>query len=667
GSQAPSAVVSWRWVVAPEGFDTTVPPPGPVLGFSPDVVGSYALEATATHRGGSTANMLILQVRAASTVALMNPGGGDSIVEFFTDGSAQVLLPDFFDVQAHAGLQLLPGHNAIFAGAVSSLTAPDLTLAADSPSGLESEGDAVSCAGAFKVWAIADDGTGGCCPAGSSGTLATFSLASYGCCKQGFEYFPSGSCEVRRERPATAFIATTANTGQGFGGVPALAGPAGHCDWTDLPPATIDPDNVDVKLCRYEIRALSSARDGSNVAFVLSRQFVPDPSHLPGRAGLAVIVDAPSHLNSVGVEAGLPDASVVLLSTEVEVADLQYPPLSYLRLAHDPSGTRLAVLAGPMDVLASAGSLIQPSAIADYGVTIYDPVSHATVAASSDITMRASWRAVLLLLPNNRIVLSPDGLSVQVSTTDVTTPAMTALWATPARADYVPIDANYHAALACAPLCEDYSASPAPDLNACADACCTCLAESAMTDPAVRCHALSGTGDSGVSISVYDGVSRNAAGTLLSASKTTTLIPFDRCDDIFLFEKAPDLERVHELVTHVVATQSETHYAIAALTGGDPTHITRIPSTGFLADDSQLSFTLRLQANPAPPRFVEFWILNRDGSRPRQLLPDGASFFEQTNEPPENGCAQTPLGSLPFLVMFAGAMLLRGRRPLPAP
>src|SRR6185503_4085 len=116
-------------------------------------------------------------------------------------------------------------------------------------------------------WAIADDGAGACCAAGSSGTLAIFSSGSYGCCKRGFVYSNGGSCEVTRPRPPTAYVATTANTSQGFAGMPALAGPAGDCDWTDLPPASIDPDNVEVKLCEYEIRTLSSAPDGSNIAF----------------------------------------------------------------------------------------------------------------------------------------------------------------------------------------------------------------------------------------------------------------------------------------------------------------------------------------------------------------------------------------------------------------
>ncbi len=662
GPQDAEVTLSWRWLVAPDGFDLTAPPDGPELVFTPDVVGYYALEVTATHRGGSVQNTVVLQVKSSNVCGVISRGGFDTIVRLRTDGSELPLLTDTkFNFLPTSGLQPYKDDSAVFVAAPSfweTMTLEEdllVTLPVEPPL----PDNATDCVAAPGVWAVAEDGTGACCPPGYSGNLETVT-DGYGCCKVGFKYnAQSELCAVTRPAPPPALVASisllTGVADTGFFAVPSLAGPTGMsgepggCGWDEVP-EPIDPDNVVVKLCQYEIRELTLSNAGPHMAFVLIRR----PVDFIGNGGVAVIVGDPTNV-SANLEYGLPEprAQYVLDSYDVPEAEFETLPHDFVRLAHDPTGTRLAVLNGPTPRSASGDLGRLPSVIGDYRIDIYDPLSFMSLGGA-DRLMRASWRTALLLLSNDRIVLSPDGYSAKLSAAGGGLPYVS-LWEQPLRDDYQPLLELYRPALACGPVCNAYD-QLIPGSCSGGEPCCDCLLASNSADPVFACNTAAAEGKSGVSISIYDGLSRNDAGTLLMAAKTTTFIPAARCNETTMFEDVPDLERVHELVRYDLASGSETSLSITAITGLNPGEIARIPTTQFVSDDTQVAMSLRR----VDPPHQQFWVFNGDGSRPRQLLkPEVTNFRQQTHERPPDGCAQAGPSVLAPLVALLG--LLRRR------
>ncbi len=646
GPQSDSVIVSWHWVVVPDAFKLGDPPDGPSLVFTPDVVGYYALEVSATHRGGTSSNTLVWRVIADSVVGIAGRTGlPDVLVRIGTDGSELSLLPDPHGTQLAAsfvpeqGLRSAEEEAVVFVAKrlfgkgdlqLASFPAydPDLT-----------KPDAKSCGDAGEVWAVDAVGNGACCSIGSSGHLRTDGK----CCPLGFHDDPSGSCLVTHPRSTSAVVATArvAEETQHFLAEPVLVGPSGQCDWDDIPPEPITLANYEVKLCGFEIFRLSSADDGSRVGYVLLRRI---QGNFAASLGIALVEHTTTGADPIEpINGGLPPLDWVIEAQNIP--DLELPSMDYVRLAHNASGARLAVLVGPTPLEGGDGSM--PSPFTNYQIKIYDTVSRNVVSPPGLFAMRVSWRAALLLLPDERVVLSPDGRTVWLSAAGGVAP-FSALWEGPLRSDYEPLPEAYRSALACAPLCA--GAYAPPNFNDCAsDLCCECLLASNETDPVAACEAVVASGKSGVSISHFDGLARNGSGTLLVAAKSTYFVQAGSCSEIFDYAETEDF--VHEIVVHEVSSGNETRYDFNALTGTPSVSVRRLPHVAFVANDTQLAVTME-GATPL------LWVFNRDGSRPRQVLPATIERFrQQANAEPD--CAQLSDADAGLVLL---ALLVRMRR-----
>ncbi len=631
GPQAAVAIVSWSWIVVPEGFSTAAPPDGPTLLFSPDIVGYYALQATATHRGGSNENLFVINVTFDSIAGVSTHDAEIfNLVRLRTDGSELILFSDAHlddegdsSFYPHAGLAPVGTDGALL------FSRPNLeerkVWAEALPVQIAAQVTEVDCVNAGKVWAITPGpSSDACCPAGSAERLlepSQTTVPGRRCCKAGFEPpvkpEEKDKCVVTTDGNGTSILtrAVPDSVVRLVEAPNVLVGPSGSCAWGDVPPAAVNPDNVQVVICQYGISRMSASDDGERVAYRVRRL----PTRTDVTAALAVIAHDtdPAAPPRNPINGGLPDPAFVIHTHDVPVSEFGTLPFDYVRLAHDPSGTRLAVLMGPAH--RAAGDDEQPSPVGDYDIEIFDPVSHASLALVSR-TMRTSWHAAMILLPQDRLVISPDGYSVTLSAAGGGAP-IELLWEAPARPDYPVLPATHRASLACAPLCAAY-AGPPPFMTCGADECCKCLLDSNEMDPVAACETAVAGGASGIAVSLYEGIARNKAGTRLIATKKSWFIPGAQCTSVFALDSGA-LEQKQEIVTYELSSAVSTHYSVSDLTGSDAER--DMPSAGFLADDSQLYAKLE----------PELWVFNSDGSRPRQLLPTGpdVDFETQINDP----------------------------------
>lgn len=603
GPQSTTYELRFRSLLAPEGAPAiagTEPGAAPraSIQFDPAVRGYYIIEATASHASGTASAELIIEVQTDTTFAYLVREGADGVSAISTDGQIQILANAL-------------GLDALFFSGSASLDSTRVAFAFESkPENLPGPVEPVAVTGDAPCSGGDVEVNGKCCPSDKTNLFAT------SCCPADFLLVKQPISEANPNGDPRCVYQTLAISAQGriastdgksdrtfITAHGARAGTGATCAFSDA--VVVDGPTE----CNYNVSLFSANAGGTKLAVNLMRSQVGQS--MTEQAVLLFDLTAPTGLTLGTTGATAPPPAMVMVSGD-----------SYDELDLSPNGQYLIT----DDRVYGSGNFTGRT-IKLRKLPVSAPIRTIDVKIpGTNRPANGNWvsqaKKLSNVLDDGRVVYAAADVFLYVSGAEGDPAGTIQPFDLQTNPSYALLPEGERAALRlCAGDCQPYP-SPMPafaDAACSADSCCACLRDTANAkDPVVYCKARGAEGKTTV-VPWYGGVAPHGARVAVVRSQfgyDTSTCPtiFKQPEDgdtaaevaLVIYEPNPPSPRLPTTVVPLTFLPADLAES-------------RVAPPVWLADGAQLGL-LMARGVDADAR-AQLWVLNGDGSRPRQILP----------------------------------------------